>query len=1126
MRLHHFVKGLLGFLAAGAFLTGIAAVFLYGWVIPHLDSYRPRIESFLSAELGRKVEIASITAKASSLLPSFEVKGLRVVAANGQTDFQLGGAQVRFAPWSIARLRLEKLSIDAPEISVVRDAAGVITVAGFPIARQPSTNPSPVLQWLLSQAEISVQGATLRWRDALPNLIGRTSSPLPEAAFNNITLTLKNGLRSHDIDLALTPPAAFGASLQVTGKFTQPLLETDPSRWQVWTGSASAKINNIPAFAQQLSAELTLPAQALNIAGESVRLTGLANFAAALGHGLPLDATQLKALDGKFERLALHLADVSAPAAQARIEARLATPDLVGDVDVLWRNPSEKMANGVINAKGNIAKLNLGALPQFLPKTLQTMVQKGVLQNTRFSLQGEMKNFPFLNADSGELRVQGSLVDGRFQFPSFPALDQSSARFDLNGATLHLSDVKTSIADLPTTGTVHIADLRKMVVDINAQTKGSLARWFAFINNTSWLKALSKNKLASSQGTGDLELKLNLKMPVHAIAQTTVAGSAHLFDNNFQQSAEAPLLTHLNGRVSFDTASKPSFQLHNLRGELLGGAVQVTGDSRRVTGVGRVTAEAIAEWRRVALVAIKGSFPFQFSVDLESAVAATFESSLVGLQLDLPAPLAKPAASAWPLRLAYNQTSFGQDRSALTWTDVLAAELIRDTSAASGTTKVLRGNVALGVGSSRTLPASGVSAHLRLDALNMDAWQRFVASLSRSNETTNANANATATATATEDRPLDAAAAYLPTFITVDIGALRVANRNFERIAVKANKLGNTWQALAEANQFSGTLEYRMPENDPAGQIYARFKKLLVPRAIDAATTEGTELNAQQTPATPPVRLPALDIVLDDVQVMGQQLGRVEVKAVNVEREWQLNQLSLSNPSFDVQASGSWLAPSPKEVDARRVALKFKLAAHDFGNLLARFGQADLLKGGAGDVHGTLAWTGSPMMPNVPTLEGELKLHLGTGQILKINPGVAGRVLTALSWQELPRLLRRDYQNLAAGGLVFDGVTGDARIRNGLLTTDNLQLKSVLASVDVGGSVDLVKQTQNITAQIDPHLNVATASLLVGLVNPMAGAVFFVTQFALFQTLEAMLIPKGFKVEGTWKEPKVSELKK
>ncbi len=1111
----------------------MSAALLHGWVVPHMDDLRPRIETYLSEQTGHRVRIGNIAAESSGFLPSFDLKDVQILDAAQNPALTLGRVQVSVSPLSLLTLEIDRLTIDTPTLEVTRDVTGQITVAGFKINQGASS--SKASDWIFSQKEIVIRGGTISWTDAQPHLFGEANA-LPNAMINNVALTLKNGLRSHHIFLEATPPEAFGKEVHIAGKFSQPLLETHAGRWQAWTGSVDTHIKNIPAMASQIKAHIDWPLRNVGIEGEQLILASLAKLAQTVGQALPQDRVPDAALSIQVERFKLQVKDVRSDKLQAQLEAKFTNLDLAGDLAVVW-----KKEGGKLDATVNMARIDLAAIHRYVPdqasptlrQTLQNVVQKGVATDVRFIARGLLKDFPFANKKTGELRLTGKVSDAQLTVPQktdtskapWPNLEQTEFSFNLNGMQLSVDNIQTELGGLTSKGSARISDLRKPILEIKADLKGLLPTAIAVVN-TSPLKALTKELFATSEATGLFTARMQINLPLATPAQSKVTGQIQLEGNDFLLNAATPPLSRMKGMINF---TQTGFQLDNLRGTALGGEIKLSGNSQKMMGSGIFSAEGLAAWtampmRQQFAPRMHGKAPYTWSLEPRLGGAGLIvESSLVGMQLDLPAPLSKPAASSWPLRVQQVKTSTTQDRLLLSLSHVAAAEFMRDISAGVGKPAVvLRGSVMLasspGTASDATrvprdlpLPEQGVSATLHLDLLDLGAWSPLLG-LDNPSAATNA------------------AASYIPSQIAAQIETLKFANRSFTQVVLGASKVGRTWRLNTNASDFNGYGEYRPQSADQAGQVYLRLAKLVVPDANSKSQIE-------QLLQAAPDRIPAVDVIVDDFEVTGKKIGRIEILALNqrsqgylgkgIAQEWRVQKLNITNPDATLKATGVWLPSSDaasERGNKRRVDVQFNLDVADSGALLTRMGLPDTIKAGKGSLQGRAAWIGSPWTINVPTLAGQLKMDMSKGQFLKIEPGRAGRFFNVLSLQALPRLLTLDFRDIFSDGFAFDSLSGDAQINDGVLASKNLQMKSVLALVSIDGSVDLAKETQSLHVLVLPDINAGGVSLLATLINPVVGAATYLAQLVLRRPVVAAAT-KEYSIQGSWQEPQITPLK-
>jgi uncharacterized protein YhdP len=283
-----------------------------------------------------------------------------------------------------------------------------------------------------------------------------------------------------------------------------------------------------------------------------------------------------------------------------------------------------------------------------------------------------------------------------------------------------------------------------------------------------------------------------------------------------------------------------------------------------------------------------------------------------------------------------------------------------------------------------------------------------------------------------------------------------------------------------------------------------------------------------------------LDIVVDDLELRGKNLGRVEIQATNLgvsgardtAREWRLNRFNISTLDATLTATGNWTnvnaqaatgAPRPLR-ERRRTVLNFKLDVVDSGDLLKRFGMPGVIAKGKGKIEGQVSWLGSPFSPDYPSMGGGFNINMESGQFLKADPGIA-KLLGVLSLQSLPRRLALDFRDVFSEGFSFDFVRGDATIEQGIARTNNLQMKGVNAAVLMEGQADISRETQSIKVVVIPEINVASASLLYSAINPLIGLTTFLANVILRRPLiEANT--QEFLIDGSWADPRVTKVER
>jgi uncharacterized protein YhdP len=173
-------------------------------------------------------------------------------------------------------------------------------------------------------------------------------------------------------------------------------------------------------------------------------------------------------------------------------------------------------------------------------------------------------------------------------------------------------------------------------------------------------------------------------------------------------------------------------------------------------------------------------------------------------------------------------------------------------------------------------------------------------------------------------------------------------------------------------------------------------------------------------------------------------------------------------------------------------------------------------------MEGQVAWLGSPLTLDYPSMNGNFYINVENGQFLKADPGLA-KLLGVLSLQSLPRRLALDFRDVFSEGFSFDFLRGDVTIQTGIAATNNLQMKGVNAAVLMDGKADIAKETQDVKVVVVPEINAGTASLVATVINPAIGLGTFLAQLFLRQPL-IRAATQEFHIDGTWADPRVTRV--
>ncbi len=834
-------------------------------------------------------------------------------------------------------------------------------------------------------------------------------------------------------------------------------------------------------------------------------------------------------------------------------QLRVSNSDVTGEWQGKWKPSPIANSLGILDLQGIIARGDAARVHRYLPLTLPQSVRhyvrdsvlKGEVQGVAVKIKGDLQQLPFANPKDGEFRFAGKVKDIQYAYvppsgstrnttqePNWPAMNNVNGdivfdryNFKVNGASgkwgnVPFTQIKAEIPNLN----------GKVVVNVQGESKTG-----ANLALTDLRQSPVNNMLgglfAQAQSTGTLNARLKLSFPLAELDKTTVQGNVSLNNNDVRLQSALPLFEKAQGNINFNESG---FSLVGVNAQFLGGPIKLDGGSRKLPAKsteanpliriqGQATANGMRQakeipWLNALAQQANGSTTYTASLGFKGGQSElSIQSQLQGLALNLPSPLNKRSDDMVAFKYdntvqSLNQNKATRDQIQMSWGRALSASYVRDLSGTEP--RVINGRWQVGdVVGNPSQTDGGVLAIVNLPSISLDDWLQIL-SPPKSSPAYVASSNSSLSA---------ASQTYLPNRMTLKANELTVQGRNLHNVSVNGSREGYVWRAQTDAREFSGYLEYRQSNNQNAGRIYARLARLSLPPSADQTVESLLEDS--------PVAIPALDIVVEDLELRGKKMGRVEIEAINTDptsprsnagREWRLSKLNITVPEASFKASGKWVT-SRDGTQQAITDMNFRLDVSDSGDLLNRLGTKDALRGGGGKLEGQVSWQGSPLTLHYPTLGGRFNVNIGRGQFLQAEPGVA-KLLGVLSLQALPRRLLLDFRDVFSAGFAFDTIRGDVTIQQGIANTRNLQMKGVNAIVQMEGSSDIARETQNLRVLILPEVDAGTASLLAGIaLNPAIGLSTFLAQLVLKQPL-SRVNTQEFSIDGTWSDPKVTKI--
>ena len=860
---------------------------------------------------------------------------------------------------------------------------------------------------------------------------------------------------------------------------------------------------------------------------------------------------------------------------------RFSNADAQGEAQIKWETAGGRGVQnsmrfpGLLDVQGLLSRVDGARVYRYLPLGLHKEVRdyvrdavvSGAASNVKFRLKGDLSDFPFSKSKQGDFRISADLDNVTYAYapasllprdsPQWPALTQVSGELVFDHSVLKIKGARATVANMPALrlGKVDAAIdnlYNGATVTVSAEAQGPVTDVLGVVNDSP-LGSMMGNALQNASAVGSADYRFKLALPIAAVGRATVRGTITLAGNDLQVTPDTPRLLRARGVINF---TETGFSVAGVQARSLGGDVRIDGgllSASAATSValgktaapqilrlqGTATAEGLRQARELGFAArlaqyANGSAAYSATLGVRGGVPElSVNSNLVGMALTLPAPFAKAADVPLPLRLetaavraslvaGADGVVHAQDQLQFEAGKAVNIVYVRDVSGPDA--RVLRGAIGVGLAPDEVapVPTDGVQANVSMASIDVDAWSDVLSNAAGADLSSGAAVSGASVGMG-----------YLPTSLAVRAREITVSGRKLHNVVVGGGREGLLWRANLDASELNGYVEYRQPSGSVGGRLYARLSRLEV--AQGAAQDVESVLDEQ------PASIPALDIVVEDLELRGKKLGRIEIDAVNlgasassaardVPREWRLNRFNITTPEAVLAASGNWIniagqvpAVAGRSIKERRhTVMNFKLDINDAGELFNRFGMPGVVRKGQGKVEGQVTWLGSPITPDYPSLGGSFNVNVETGQFLKADPGIA-KLLGVLSLQSLPRRLLLDFRDVFSEGFAFDFLRGDVTIAGGIARTSNLQMKGVNAAALIEGEADIAKETQSIKVVVVPEINAGSASLLASYINPVWGIGSFLAQLILRRPL-LDAVTKEFLVDGTWVDPRVTEV--
>ena len=753
----------------------------------------------------------------------------------------------------------------------------------------------------------------------------------------------------------------------------------------------------------------------------------------------------------------------------------------------------------------------LPSIFKYLPLSLKPKVRDWIKQgliggrgdDVSFSIAGPLSKAAFKERElklNGTVFASGLTVHYLNDFPDITEVSglvtftDYGLKADLKSGAVHGSNI--------TSGWVGIENYFQSIVKLDTRSKGTAVGGIEYLENSKLGEKILPF-LASVETNGEVKLGLQIELPLgkmRDIHPRIIKGTVDLKDNLLALPANNIEFLNAKGTVAFNGAS---FDASNIRARFRGNSVVgsiVTKEDREIhiNVSGRMEVEQLLPDNKLLSDISSGNALWNGTVILPSRSDAAIgvkqklvlSSRLLGTELNLPDPVGKQADDIRQVQIEMFLTPDNRLAKVSYGSDLYAAiELVSNGSNFS----IPRMSITCGT-EQPELPNTGYRLIGSCGEIDLPSW-------------------------ITKVRDLNAvkvvgtkAAGTKPTFhVDSSFELIAFGGQSFRDVDVVLTSNDTFWDVDLESKAIAGTM--RIPDDlGEERRFIAELKQLHI--VADEGQGQG-----QLSPKS----VPGLDISVEEFVYNEKNLGTVNLLSSRKPVGMQIEELDLLRDGIVANIVGSWNEVGQNSSVSQ---LEMEVEGKDFGSLLSDLGVNKNMRAGEGLLYADVSWQGVPYKIDFETLSGVLNGTLRQGSLADVEPGLA-RVFGLINFDNLPKRIGLQFQDVAGEGLHYEKLSGRVAIEKGVATLDSVAIESDTANIGLAGSADLAAKTYALDMAVVPNVTSTVPLATAIIAGPQTGALVYlldkVTQGLGVDFNKS--ITQSYTISGSWEEPDIKQVK-
>ncbi|WP_161569674.1 YhdP family phospholipid transporter [Veronia nyctiphanis] len=606
--------------------------------------------------------------------------------------------------------------------------------------------------------------------------------------------------------------------------------------------------------------------------------------------------------------------------------------------------------------------------------------------------------------------------------------------------------------------------------------------------------------------SGPVKAGLSLTIPLDG-EQVKAVGAVKLANNSIKLSGPTVEIDKVSGQVLFEN---DRVSTNGLSGMLLGQKIELRIDGEQQGKHYELDIRSGGNWLAEKLLSEAGLKGFDYlkgntiwTMNLVLGIfpqttqfLAELKAPLSNIKSGLPAPLDQTSLAGKSAKIIVEGT--GKQFTAIA---ELPDTRYRGVVSLSGKRpKVVSSFFEVG---NSSMPVSKIGSHLidiNYPSLDIDSWKYVIEALTK---------------TAAFQKP-SSTDIPSPTGINLRADKLDILGFSLNNVNVAARNNKQGWNVLFGSKELDGNALWH---NE--GALDISVDHLFVNHEANSSTNE--EKRRVETKASAVDKLimkhfPNTSLVIEQLWLQGYRVGRLKSKVSKSNNRLNLTTFSIDSGDNMIDASGWWEINNSGKNHSR---LAFNASGADTADIMGRFGVTGGIQKASYTTIGDITFDGTPWAPDTHTMDGDISAVMREGYISGV--GGAGKLLGLFSLDSIVRKMQLDFRGVFEDGLAFDEISGRGVITDGVVVTDNIQMKALAGDMFIKGIANLPENRIDADVKFIPDITSSIPVLSAFAVAPQTALIVAAATTVLSPVVDVFTQVR-YQVSGTIDAPVVKEV--